>query len=126
MSTTDIPTLDHTIVWSSDPARSATFLADVLGVQVGARTGPFLPIRLGNGVTLDYAEGPPDPTVQHYAFRVGEDAFDAAFARIRAAGIEYWADPVHRRPGEINGMNGGRGLYFADPDGHNMELLTVP
>jgi catechol 2,3-dioxygenase-like lactoylglutathione lyase family enzyme len=121
---TSTPALDHTIVWSTDPARSAAFLAEVLGVEVGARTGMFLPIRLGNGVTLDYAQG--SPAVQHYAFRVSEDAFDAAFARIRAAGIEYWADPLHREPGELNAMNGGRGLYFADPDGHNMELLTVP
>jgi catechol 2,3-dioxygenase-like lactoylglutathione lyase family enzyme len=123
---TDTPTLDHTIVWSSDATRSAAFLAHVLGVEVGARTGPFLPIRLGNAITLDFADGPPGPAVQHYAFRVSEDAFDAAFERIRGAGIEYWADPLHREPGRLNDMNGGRGLYFADPDGHNMELLTVP
>jgi catechol 2,3-dioxygenase-like lactoylglutathione lyase family enzyme len=121
----DIPALDHTIVWSRDPARSAAFLAHVLGVEVGARTGPFRPIRLGNGVTLDFAQGP-EPAAQHYAFRIGDDAFDAAFARIRAAGIEYWADPLHQEPGRLNDMGGGRGLYFADPDGHNMELLTVP
>jgi catechol 2,3-dioxygenase-like lactoylglutathione lyase family enzyme len=121
---TDAPALDHTIVWTTDRARGAEFLAHVLGLDVGAPTGPFLPIRLGNGVTLDYAVGSPTP--QHYAFRVSEAAFDAAFARIRAAGIAYWADPEHDRPGELNRMNGGRGFYFADPDGHNMELLTVP
>jgi catechol 2,3-dioxygenase-like lactoylglutathione lyase family enzyme len=122
---TDAPALDHTIVWTTDRARGAEFLAHVLGVEVGAPTGLFLPVRLGNGVTLDYAQGPPNPTAQHYAFRIGEAAFDAAFARIRAAGTAYWADPTHREPGRINHMNGGRGLYFADPDGHNMELLTV-
>jgi catechol 2,3-dioxygenase-like lactoylglutathione lyase family enzyme len=126
MTPTDAPTLDHTIVWTTDRARGAQFLAHVLDLEVGAPVGRFLPLRLGNGVTLDYAEGGPDPVGQHYAFRIGEDAFDAAFARIRAAGIAYWADPGHGRPGELNSMNGGRGFYFDDPDGHSMELLTVP
>jgi ketosteroid isomerase-like protein/catechol 2,3-dioxygenase-like lactoylglutathione lyase family enzyme len=123
---TDVPALDHTIVWTTDRSRGAEFLAHVLGAPVGAPAEPFLPIRLGNGITLDYAVGPPDPTPQHYAFRVTEDAFDAALARIRAAGIPYWADPLHHQPDEINHWNDGRGVYFADPDGHNMELLTVP
>jgi catechol 2,3-dioxygenase-like lactoylglutathione lyase family enzyme len=80
-------------------------------------------LRLGNGVTLDYADGS-DIRTQHYAFRVSEDEFDAAFARLRGAGVEYYADPFHEEPGRINHWNGGRGLYFADPDDHNMELLT--
>jgi catechol 2,3-dioxygenase-like lactoylglutathione lyase family enzyme len=62
---------------------------------------------------------------QHYAFLVGEDDFDAALARIRAADVTFWADPFRNQPGEINTDDGGRGLYFADPDGHLMELLTV-
>jgi catechol 2,3-dioxygenase-like lactoylglutathione lyase family enzyme len=120
------PALDHTIVWATDKARSARFLADVLGLPVGAPSGPFLPVELGNGVTLDYASRPAGPlTSQHYAFRIDETAFDAAFARVVEAGIEYWADPGHSRPGEINHWNGGRGFYFDDPDGHMMELLTA-
>jgi catechol 2,3-dioxygenase-like lactoylglutathione lyase family enzyme len=122
----DTPALDHTIVWSTDRARSAAFLAHVLGLEVGAPVEPFLPVRLGNGVTLDFAEQPQAPAVQHYAFRVSEEQFAAAFGRLVEAGVPYWADPLHRRPGEVNRMNGGRGVYFADPDGHNMELLTVP
>jgi catechol 2,3-dioxygenase-like lactoylglutathione lyase family enzyme len=91
---------------------------------VGAPVGPFVPVRLGNGATLDYADA---PTVawQHYAFLVNEAEFDAAFARIRDAGLTWYADPFQRRPGEINHEFGGRGLYFHDPGGHNMELLTV-
>jgi catechol 2,3-dioxygenase-like lactoylglutathione lyase family enzyme len=123
---TDTPALDHTIVWSTDRARSAQFLSHVLGLQVDRPIEPFLPVRLGNGVTLDFAERPEPPAEQHYAFRVSEEQFDAAFARIVDAGIPYWSDPFRERPGEINHMNGGRGVYFADPDGHNMELLTVP
>lgn len=123
---TDAPALDRTIVRTTDRARGGGFLAYVLGVEVGPPTGPFLPVRLGNGVTLDYAEGPPNPAGQHYAFRVSEAAFDAAFERIRATAITHWADPMRREPDRINHLNGGRGLYFADPDGHNVELLTVP
>jgi catechol 2,3-dioxygenase-like lactoylglutathione lyase family enzyme len=122
----DTPALDHTIVHSTDRARSAHFLADVLGLPVDPPAGPFLPVRLGNGVTLDFAEQPAPPTVQHYAFRVSEARFDAAFTRIRDTGTPYWADPHRTRPGEINRRNGGRGVYFTDPDGHVMELLTAP
>lgn len=118
-------TLDHTIIWASDKARSAAFLADVLGLPVGAPTGRFVPVELGNGVTLDFADRAGPLTVQHYAFRIDEATFDAAFARVVEAGIEYWADPGHSRPGEINRMDGGRGFYFDDPDGHNMEVLTA-
>lgn len=116
--------LDHTIVWTRDKDASARFLAEILGVDVGAPTGPFVPVRVANGVILDYATTREVLHPQHYAFRVDDASFDAAFARLRATGVTYWADPMHRRPGEINAMNGGRGVYFADPDGHNMELLT--
>ncbi|MCO1659619.1 VOC family protein [Pseudonocardia humida] len=125
MSDATTPALDHTIVWATDRARSAEFLAHVLGVRVGAPTEPFLPVRLGNGVTLDFAEGRDAPDTQHYAFRVSEEQFDAALARVTAAGLTYWADPFRREPGRTNRMNGGRGFYVADPDGHMMELLTV-
>ena len=117
--------LNHTIVWARDKEASARFLASILGVEIGPRWGPFVAVRLGNGVTLDYADGD-DIRAQHYAFRLDEDEFDAAFARLRSAGIAYYADPLHEQPGRINHWNGGRGVYFADPDGHNMELLTRP
>ena len=116
--------LNHTIVWARDRAASAAFLAGILDLPVGAPVGPFVPIRLGNGVTLDYADAP-SVAWQHYAFLLGEPEFDAAWARLRDAGLTWYADPFHRRPGEINHELGGRGLYFSDPDGHNMELLTV-
>ena len=116
--------LNHTIVWSTDKHAGAAFLAHVLGVEVGAETGPFVPVELSNSVTLDYADAIA-PSPQHYAFRVDDTVFDAALQRVRAAGIEYWADPGHRQPGRLNTMSGGRGFYFADPDGHNLELLTA-
>jgi catechol 2,3-dioxygenase-like lactoylglutathione lyase family enzyme len=117
--------LNHTIVWTRDKAASAEFLAGILGVPVGAPNGPFVPIRLANRVTLDFADADGGSVrSQHLAFLVGDSEFDAAFARLRAADIAYWADPMHEEPGQINHWLGGRGVYFEDPNGHNMELLT--
>ncbi|MGK3202177.1 VOC family protein [Amycolatopsis sp. MEPSY49] len=115
--------LNHTIVCATDREESAEFLARILGLRTEPVAGPFVPIRLANGVTLDYLQVDA-VTSQHYAFLVGEADFDAAMARIERAGIPYWADPFHERAGELNSMNGGRGVYFEDPDGHNLELLT--
>lgn len=115
--------LNHTIVCVTDREKSAEFLAGILGLRTGPVAEPFVPIRLANGVTLDYLRVD-RVTSQHYAFLVGEDDFDAAMARIERDGVPYWADPFHRRAGEVNDLDGGRGVYFADPDGHNMELLT--
>ncbi|MEU6529649.1 VOC family protein [Streptomyces sp. NPDC046928] len=118
--------LDHTIVAAHDQQASARFLADILGLEVGPRYGPFVPVAIPNGVTLDFLDSPGTVTPQHYAFLVSDDEFDAIFGRIRRAGLTYWADPHHRRPGEINRNDGGRGAYFEDPNGHNLEILTVP
>jgi catechol 2,3-dioxygenase-like lactoylglutathione lyase family enzyme len=115
--------LNHTIVGATDKHTSARFLADILGRAVGADTGPFTPVQLDNGVTLDYMDRA-HVTPQHYAFLVSDADFDAAFGRIRAAGLAYFADPGYQQPGEINTRWGGRGVYFRDPDGHSMELLT--
>lgn len=121
--------LNHTIVYARNKEVSATFLADILGIPTSPPVARFLPVALDNGVTLDYMNaddmGMTDPQPQHYAFLVSEDIFDAAFARITAAGIGFHAEPNGERPGEIyRNRQDGRGVYFPDPDGHNMELLT--
>ncbi|MCF4136558.1 VOC family protein [Streptomyces sp. Tue 6430] len=119
--------LNHTIVHSRDNRESAEFLAHVLGLEVGTEWGPFVPVDTSNGVTLDFATVPVESiTVQHYAFLVSEEEFDAAFGRIREAGVTYFADPHGEQPGEINHHHGGRGLYFLDPAGHGMEIITTP
>jgi catechol 2,3-dioxygenase-like lactoylglutathione lyase family enzyme len=118
--------LNHTIVHASDPAASARFLADLLGLPPPVDTGSFHAVELANGVTLDYARRAGGVTSQHYAFLVGEDEFDAAMERIEDRAIPYDADPSGRRPDEVNTRDGGRGVYFDDPDGHRLELLTVP
>jgi catechol 2,3-dioxygenase-like lactoylglutathione lyase family enzyme len=94
---------------------------------VGAPFGPFLPVDLGNGVTLDHREKRDEPIQsQHYAFLVPDERFDPVIARLEALGVTYFADPGHRDPGRTNDMFGGRGVYFSDPDGHNLEVITRP
>jgi catechol 2,3-dioxygenase-like lactoylglutathione lyase family enzyme len=119
-------TLNHTIVWCRDRQRSATFLTEILGLPPAKPFGPFLVVEADNGVSLDFHEIEGDIASQHYAFLLGEDDFDAVFDRLRARALEYWADPATSRPGEINRHDGGRGVYFPDPDGHLLEVITRP
>jgi catechol 2,3-dioxygenase-like lactoylglutathione lyase family enzyme len=86
----------------------------------------MLVVKLDNGVSVDFYDQEGEIAKQHYAFLVGEDDFDAVFGRIRARGLTYWADPARQHPGEINRHYGGRGLYFHDPDGHLLEVITRP
>jgi catechol 2,3-dioxygenase-like lactoylglutathione lyase family enzyme len=118
--------LNHTIVWCSEKQRSAEILTDILGLPPARPFFHFLVVELKNGVSLDYyqKEGPVSP--QHYAFLVSDEEFDTGFARIQEQGLAYWADPARSKPGEINHHFGGRGVYFADPDEHLMELITRP
>lgn len=117
--------LNHVVIPARSKWASATFLASILDVPAGPPREPFVPVTVGNGVTLDYmdAEGF-DP--HHCAFLVSEAEFDAAFARIRSAGITYYAGRHHQRPGEVNHRHGGRDVYFDDPDGHSIEITTRP
>nr|WTB31504.1 VOC family protein [Streptomyces sp. NBC_00830] len=119
--------LNHTAVYATDRQLSAEFIAEILGLKVSAPLGPFLPVELGNGVTLDYYEKRDEPIQsQHYAFLVPDDQFDAMIARLKAIAVTYYASPSHTDPGQINRLFGGRGAYFADPDSHNMEIMTRP
>lgn len=118
--------LNHTIVHARDSLASATFLADMLGLAAPARFGPFDGVTLDNGVTLDFLTHDADITTAHYAFLVSEDEFDAIFGRIHARQLPYWADPGHKQAGQINQHDGGRGVYWNDPNGHNLEIITRP
>ena len=118
--------LNHTIVVCRDKKRSSTFLAEMLGLPRAKPFGPFLDVDTANGVSLAFLEHDGEIAPQHYAFLIGDDDFDAVFARIRERGLEYWADPFLEEPGEINHNDGGRGVYFKDPDGHLLEVITRP
>ena len=117
--------LNHIIVPAKDKHVSARFLADILGVEPEAPWGHFVPVRTSNGVALDFINSP-DVRTQHYAFLVDDAEFDAGFAKIKDRGIPYYARPDKSGPGEINRYWGGRGVYFEDPDGHLLELITKP
>jgi catechol 2,3-dioxygenase-like lactoylglutathione lyase family enzyme len=118
--------LNHTIVWCRDKQDSAQFLADILNLPQPKIFGPFLVVELSNGVSLDFHEMEGRISRQHYAFLVSEEEFDEVFSRIKGKGIRHWADPARRRPGAINHNDGGRGVYFEDPDGHFLEIITRP
>ena len=117
--------LNHTIVWSKNRQASAKFLAEILGLPPAVPFGPFLVVKLSNGASLDFYEQD-EIQPQHYAFLVSEVEFDAIFARIRERGMNYWADPAKTQPGEIYKLHGGRGVYFDDPSGHLLEVMTQP
>lgn len=119
--------LNHTIIHARDNRESAEFFSELLGLEIASEWGPFIAVQLNNSVTLDFATVPADRiTPQHYAFLLSETEFTAAYEKITARGIEHWADPHQKQPGEINTNDGGRGVYFLDPSGHAMEIITVP
>lgn len=118
--------LNHTIVPAHDKQVAADFMAEILGLATPAPFGPFMVVQADNEVALDFVDSEGEIVSQHYAFLVSESEFEEIFGRIRERGLSYWADPHHREPGEINTRDGGRGLYFDDPDGHSLEILTRP
>ena len=118
--------LNHTIVHSRDKRTSAEFFTGIFGLPDAARFGPFLVVEMDNGVSLDFYDSDGEIASQHYAFLISESEFDEIFARIRERGLDYWADPGRTRPGRINHDDGGRGVYFEDPNGHLLEIITRP
>ncbi|KAA1249371.1 VOC family protein [Mycobacterium simiae] len=119
---------NHTIVASHDKQQSAQFLAELFGLPSPVPFGPFMVVALEHGASLDYLDVSEDEEIspQHYAFLVSENEFDTIYGKIQSRGWPHWADPGAQRPGEINHRDGGRGVYFPDPGGHSMEILTRP
>lgn len=118
--------LNHTIIWCSDKDTSSTFLARMLGRPSPETFYHFKVVRLDNGVSLDFMQKDGKVSPQHYAFLISEADFDAVLGRIRAENVGHWADPSRTHPNEINHNDGGRGVFFTDPDGHVLEVITRP
>jgi catechol 2,3-dioxygenase-like lactoylglutathione lyase family enzyme len=119
--------LNHTIVHSKDPAAAADFYSAVFALPAPVHFGPFLDIEVGNEVTLAFlSAGDMEVQTQHYAFLVSEAEFDQIFARVKERGLPHWADPAKSQKSEINRHDGGRGVYFDDPSGHLLEIITRP
>lgn len=117
--------LNHTIVSARSGLESARFLTQMLGLDAPATLGPFAIVTVGE-TSLDFLETDAEIHPQHYAFLVSEREFDEIFARIRERGLTYWADPYRRDAGSINTWDGGRGVYWEDPNGHLLEIITRP
>jgi catechol 2,3-dioxygenase-like lactoylglutathione lyase family enzyme len=117
---------NHTILAARDSQASANFLAGMLGLPTPTRWGPFQMVTTENGANLDYMDVELEIVSQHYAFLVSETEFDGIFGRVRERKLPYWADPGKKQPGKINDHDGGRGLYFEDPNGHLLEIITRP
>ena len=116
--------LDHTIVPARDKQVSAEFFARIFGLEVEGLFGHFAPVQVNEALTLDF-DSRTDFETHHYAFKVSEDEFDAIFGRIQAEGIAYGSGPYAVDDMAINRRGGGRGVYFRDPSGHVLELLTA-
>jgi catechol 2,3-dioxygenase-like lactoylglutathione lyase family enzyme len=119
---------NHTIIPARDKWAAANFLADMFDLAPPKAAGFFVCVELDNGVSLDFAELPPGGEIfnVHLAFLVSEEEFDGVFARIKDLRLDFWGDPRQTTPGEINHNDGGRGVYFLDPDGHYLEAITKP
>lgn len=119
-------TFNHTIVAAKDRHESARFFRELLELPEAPSWGPFVNVQLPDGVLIQFAEPPVEIQMQHYAFLVDDELFERAYGRLCEQGVEHWADPQMKQPGETNTEHGGRGVYFKDPAGHAMELITRP
>lgn len=121
-----MPVLNHHIVSATDSEASARYYCDVLGLEPPVKLGPFAVLKVSADTTLDFLDATGDFDRQHYAFLVTETEFDEIFARVKDRGQPYWADPGHDEPNQLNAWDDGRGVYFDDPDGHSLEIITRP
>jgi catechol 2,3-dioxygenase-like lactoylglutathione lyase family enzyme len=116
-------TLNHTIVPAHDKVASAEFFARIFGLAYSGGTGHFAPVRVNDTLTLDFDNAERFER-HHYAFHVSDEDFDAIFGRVKAEGLAYGSEPGAQDNLQINTRRGGRGIYFRDPNGHSLELLT--
>jgi catechol 2,3-dioxygenase-like lactoylglutathione lyase family enzyme len=118
-------TLNHTIVPARDKAAAARFFARIFGLADQGSDGHFAPVRVGDTLTLLFDDADTFES-HHYAFHVSNGEFDAIFERVKQAGIAFGSEPWSPDDGRLNNWGGGRGFYFKSPDGHLLELMTVP
>ena len=119
-------TLNHTIVPARDKQAAARFFAQIFGLKLEGAGDYFAPVRVNETLTLLFSDEHASFESHHYAFHVSDAEFDAIFGRIREAKLAYGSAPWSLGDGKLNDWNGGRGVYFRDPDGHVLELMTVP
>lgn len=118
-------TLNHTIVIARDKIATATFMTEILGLPPHKMLGHFAVVQVDD-TSLDFVDTDEEIAQRHFAFLVSETEFDAIFERIKKRELPYWADPFRKQPKQINHWDDGRGLYFDDPNGHLLEIITRP
>ncbi len=118
--------LDHVTVPTRDKKKSARLLAELLGVSWSETgVGPFAPVYVNDGLTLDFDEFDEPFPVNHYCFRVDPEEFDAILGRIRAADIPFRSSVHGPADMRVNTEHAGRNVYWNVPEGHQWEMLTV-
>lgn len=118
-------TLNHAIVPARDKTAAAKFFAGIFGLK-RQRAGYFAPVRINKSLTLLFSDDDSEFESHHYAFHVSDREFDAILGRVKKAKIAFGSAPWSLEDGKLNDWNGGRGVYFRDPNGHVLELMTVP
>ena len=116
-------TLNHTIVPAHDKEASARFFARIFGLKYEGSPGHFAPVSVNETLTLDFGDAD-SFDIHHYAFHVSDPEFDAILKRVQEAGIPFGSEPWNLENRELNSWNGGKGVYFRDPNGHILELMT--
>ena len=119
--------LNHTIVPAHDKVASARWFARIFGLPFDETAVKyFAPVQVNDQLTLDFHDDHDGFETHHYAFHVSDQDFDAIFKRVQESDIPFGSGPAEKENGQINNWNGGRGVYFCDPAGHILELLTRP
>ena len=117
--------LNHTIVPARDKVVSARFFSKIFGLSFDENAVEyFAPVQVNETLTLDFHDDVDRFDIHHYAFHVSDAEFDAIFKRVQEAGIPFGSGPQSLEDKKLNSWNGGRGVYFRDPNGHILELLT--
>jgi catechol 2,3-dioxygenase-like lactoylglutathione lyase family enzyme len=117
--------LDHTIVPARDKLASAEFFAEIFGLNVNPGDGYFAQVQVNASLTFDFADEP-EPQSHHYAFHISDAEFEAIYQRVKTKGLPYGSGPDNHTDGKIYTRRGGRGFYFEDPNGHLLEVMTIP
>ena len=118
--------LDHLLVPSRNRVSAARLLAQLLDVPwAESGVGPFSPVYVNDGLTLDFDETTEPFPIHHYCFRVGQAEFDAILGRITAAGLPFRSSPHGQVDFKVDTDHGGRIAYWSEPDGHVWEIVTV-
>ena len=115
--------LNHTIIPSSDKVVASSFYCRIFGFECLGKISEFYAVKVNDTLTLDFRDSD-DFTTNHYAFKVDDTSFDTIFKNIKKEELIYGSDPYDLENMQINHWHEGRGVYFRDPNGHVLEILT--